>query len=74
MLAKKDVSPQFAKTDCILVQCGGVLHSSLDASKVNFGSRYAAITNEHCTIDSSIAKGTTGTQSIENTRLRREQG
>jgi hypothetical protein len=74
MLAKKDISPKFAKADCILVQCGGVLHSSLDASKANLGSRYAAFTNDHSTIDSSIDKGRTGTQSIENTRLRREQG
>jgi hypothetical protein len=73
MLAKKDVSPQFAKTDCISVHCGGVLHSSLDASKVNLGSRYASSTNEYCAIDASIAKGTTDTQPIENTRLGRDQ-
>jgi hypothetical protein len=68
MLAKKDVSPRFAKPDCILAQCGSALHSSLDASKANRGSRYVAFTNDHSTIDSSIAKGKTGAQSIENTR------
>ena len=68
MLAKKDVSPKFAKADCILVQCGSALHSSLDANKANLGSRYAAFTNDHSTIDSSIATGRTGAQSIENRR------
>ena len=68
MLAKKDISPKFAKAGCILVQCGSALHSSLDASKANLGSRYMAFTNDHSTIDSSIAKKRTGAQSIENTR------